>query len=85
MSQHLKDHTDMGAVDTADLEVVEKLDAARPEGILLITLPDLQNKKFLYYFSQLIMFHANTSYVAGITYGISRILRGLKMVVKAAV
>ena len=49
MAQDLEDHAHMGAVDTADLEVVEQLDASRPEGILLITLPDLQPRIVIYF------------------------------------
>jgi len=38
VTEDLKDHADVSAVDAADLEVVKKLDATRPEGILLVTL-----------------------------------------------
>ena len=44
MTQHLEHHAHVGAVHAADLEVVQELDAALPERVLLVALADLKTK-----------------------------------------
>ena len=45
MTQDLKYHANVGSVDTADLEIVQKLDAPFAERIRFITFAHLKKKK----------------------------------------
>ena len=48
MTQDLKNHADMGAIDTTNFEIVQKLDAPFAVWIRFITFTHLKRKKYIY-------------------------------------